>query len=312
MNFQQLHYMLEICRCGSINKASQTLFVTQPALSLSIKELEAELGFTLFVRSNKGIHPTVEGAIFLNSIQNIVSQIDQIRNQYSSGSNPVCPAVLRISFSRYSFVSNALIKFYSCYFKALPFFSLELNEVDCQQVIQDVFNRKADIGIIHTRDTSDSIQKKDLSNKGIDYKFLFSSHSYVMFRKDHPLAIKAEITPEDIINFPQIRISSRNSDYYSYDTNFNFPHYGNSGKNIFISSRTLVFDFLSKTDAVFLGITDLNVVDFHPDLATKTMYGDNTTYNLYAIRLKSNPSNVYITDFIDLLSNEVSRASRHD
>lgn len=235
MNLQQLEYVLEVRRCGSINKASQTLFVTQPALSLAIKDLEEELGFTLFVRSSRGIHPTNEGSMFLNAIESVVSQIDQIKNQYTAEEGPSRPAVLRISSSRYSFVLNALIKFYSHYFKNLKLFTLEFDEVDCQQVIEDVFTRKADIGIIHTRESTDSIQKIELSNKGIEYKFLFSSHSYVILSKTHPLASKTEIDLKDIMDFPQIRMTSRNIDYYSLDTNFNFPNYNNSGKIFFLT-----------------------------------------------------------------------------
>ena len=78
MNFEQLKYIVEIERCGSINKASQTLFVTQPALSASIKELEGELGFTIFERSNKGIRPTAEGSQFVRSANDILSQIEKI------------------------------------------------------------------------------------------------------------------------------------------------------------------------------------------------------------------------------------------
>ena len=307
MNLQQLRYVIEISRCGSINKASQTLFVTQPALSLAIKDLETELGFTLFERSNRGISPTPDGSIFLNSIRGLVTQVDQIKNQYSGNQDASVPVVIRISFSRYSFVSKIFLEFYSQCIETLPLFSIELNEVDCQQVIEDVFNRKSDIGIIHTRATSDNIQKKDLTNKGIDFQFLFSSHSYAIFRKNHPLTIKSEIHAEDLITYPQIRISSRHADYYNDDTNFNFSNYGNSGKNIFINSRTLVFDFLSKTNAVFLGITDRSVADFHPDLIARKMYGDDMIYHLYAIKLKSNHQNTYIDHFMGLLAKELGK-----
>jgi DNA-binding transcriptional LysR family regulator len=308
MNLQQLEYVLEVRRCGSINKASQTLFVTQPALSLAIKDLEEELGFTLFVRSSRGIHPTNEGSMFLNAIESVVSQIDQIKNQYTAEEGPSRPAVLRISSSRYSFVLNALIKFYSHYFKNLKLFTLEFDEVDCQQVIEDVFTRKADIGIIHTRESTDSIQKIELSNKGIEYKFLFSSHSYVILSKTHPLASKTEIDLKDIMDFPQIRMTSRNIDYYSLDTNFNFPNYNNSGKNIFLNSRISVINFLSKSNAVFLAITDLNVADFNPSLVAKPIYDDSTKYNFYAIKLKAGTYNEYIVNFVNLLKDEISRS----
>ncbi|MBQ5325718.1 MAG: LysR family transcriptional regulator, partial [Oscillospiraceae bacterium] len=61
MTFSQLNYVLEISRCGSINKAASKLFVSQSSLSNSIQELEKELDITIFVRSTKGIELTPEG-----------------------------------------------------------------------------------------------------------------------------------------------------------------------------------------------------------------------------------------------------------
>ena len=54
MNFRQLEYVVEVNRCGSINRAAQALFISQPALSSAIRELESELGFPVFVRSSRG------------------------------------------------------------------------------------------------------------------------------------------------------------------------------------------------------------------------------------------------------------------
>ena len=65
MNFRQLEYVLEVDRCGSINKAAQVLFVSQPAVSSAVRELEAELGFPVFTRSSRGITTTMEGRKFI-------------------------------------------------------------------------------------------------------------------------------------------------------------------------------------------------------------------------------------------------------
>ena len=58
MTLDQINYVLEIERTGSINKAATNLFISQSALSLAIQNLERELGQPIFVRSSRGVFPT--------------------------------------------------------------------------------------------------------------------------------------------------------------------------------------------------------------------------------------------------------------
>ena len=64
MTLNQLKYFCETCRCHSITAAANQLFVTQPAISLAIRELEAEFGITLFTRFNNRLTLTEDGAGF--------------------------------------------------------------------------------------------------------------------------------------------------------------------------------------------------------------------------------------------------------
>ena len=68
MTLSQLEYIMEICHCGSMNKASQHLFVSQSTISTAIRELEEEMGITIFTRSNRGIALTEEGQEFLAKV----------------------------------------------------------------------------------------------------------------------------------------------------------------------------------------------------------------------------------------------------
>ena len=63
MTLQQLKYALTIADCGSMNEAAKTLFLSQPSLSETIRELETEIGFDLFVRSNRGILVTAYASL---------------------------------------------------------------------------------------------------------------------------------------------------------------------------------------------------------------------------------------------------------
>ena len=64
MTLQQLRYAITIADCGSMNEAAKHLFISQPSLSETMKELENEIGFDIFLRSNRGIIITPEGEEF--------------------------------------------------------------------------------------------------------------------------------------------------------------------------------------------------------------------------------------------------------
>ena len=65
MNIQQLTYIVEIAKCNSISRAAEYLFVSQPALSQQIRNLEKELGYCVFRRTRKGLELTEKGNLFL-------------------------------------------------------------------------------------------------------------------------------------------------------------------------------------------------------------------------------------------------------
>lgn len=73
MNITQLKYVLEIAGSASMREASTKLYVSQPALSASIRELEDELGILIFERTNKGISLTDAGREFLTYAKKAVA-----------------------------------------------------------------------------------------------------------------------------------------------------------------------------------------------------------------------------------------------
>ena len=75
MTLQQLKYALAIADCGSMNEAAKQLFISQPSLSETMKELEAEIGIEIFLRSNRGISLTPEGEEFLGYARQVTEQI---------------------------------------------------------------------------------------------------------------------------------------------------------------------------------------------------------------------------------------------
>ena len=74
MTLQQLHYIITIAETGSLNKAAETLYVAQPSLTGSLKELEKELGFHIFSRNGRGVSLTNDGAEFMLYARQLYSQ----------------------------------------------------------------------------------------------------------------------------------------------------------------------------------------------------------------------------------------------
>ena len=111
MNILHMKYAVEVARAGSLNKAAQTLLIAQPNLSRSIKELEGELGITIFDRSSKGMKLTLEGEEFIGYAQNILHQIEQMEKMYKDTSVP--KQRFSISVPRASYISEAFARF-SC------------------------------------------------------------------------------------------------------------------------------------------------------------------------------------------------------
>ena len=84
MNITQLKYVLEVAASTSMREASTRLYVTQPALSASIRELEDELGILIFERTNKGISLTEDGREFLSYAKKVVAQYEVLEDRYIS------------------------------------------------------------------------------------------------------------------------------------------------------------------------------------------------------------------------------------
>lgn len=102
MTLQQLSYAIAISEAGSLNKASEVLYVSQPSLTESVKELEKELGISIFIRSGRGVTLTPEGSDFIlyarqviNDYSELVERFDSSKNLKRSSASPHSTILLR-------------------------------------------------------------------------------------------------------------------------------------------------------------------------------------------------------------------------
>ena len=64
MTLTQMNYIITISETGSLNKAAEALYISQPSLTNAVKELEKELGIIIFNRSGRGVTLTNDGTEF--------------------------------------------------------------------------------------------------------------------------------------------------------------------------------------------------------------------------------------------------------
>ena len=249
MTLQQMNYILEIDRSGSMNKAAQSLCVSQSALSSAILEVEKELGITIFRRSNRGIMLTDDGRELLNQISPIVEQNRRLSRYYSQRRD-TDRVHLSVSAQRYPFCAKAFVDYLnSLGQKPLQ---LSLKETDMAAVIADVADGASDLGVIFISDRTERFIIRSLEEKNLVFKPLVTLHPHVFMRKDHPLAAASSLTTEMLRPYPHVVFTQSES-------NFNYAEeavYGSGmdfDRMVYVSDRASIYNIMAHTDCVSTG-----------------------------------------------------------
>lgn len=238
MTLQQLKYVITISKSGSMHTAADELFITQPNLSKAIKDLELEMGITIFNRTNKGVLLTDDGTKFLSYARQVVEQANLLEDIYKNKES--IKRIFAISSQHYGFVVNAFVKLVETLGKDTYEFSLR--ECKTYDVINDVKNGRSELGVIYFSRFNSEIMKKVISSNGLSYEFLFEAKPHVLLSKNHPLANKERLTLDDLDAYPRLSYDQglNNSFYYSEE-----PHALESvSKAIVVSDRATLFNIL--------------------------------------------------------------------
>ena len=108
MTLQQLNYVIVISEAGSLNKAAERLYVSQPSLTSAVKELEKEVGIVIFNRTGRGVTLTAEGAAFLPYARQVYGQYLNLMDAY--GSQGARRQQFAVSTQHYSFAVKAFVE----------------------------------------------------------------------------------------------------------------------------------------------------------------------------------------------------------
>ena len=211
MTILQLKYVIAIASSKSLREAASRLFVSQPALSSSIRELEEELGIALFERTNKGISLTDPGKEFLAYAKEAVSQYELIEDRYLDKEKNKMH--FSVSMQHYVFAVHAFIQVLK---EADPQkYVFSVHETRTDEVLTNVRDRKSEVGVIAFSSSNEKILKKLFREFQLEFFPLITKETFVYVWKDHPLAKEKELSLSDLSKYPCVSFDqSSENDFY--------------------------------------------------------------------------------------------------
>ena len=191
MELRVLRYFLAVAREESISAAAESLHLTQPTLSRQLMDLEAELGKTLFLRGNRKVTLTQEGAFLRKRANEILDLVEKTQAEFQTSQEALSGDVYVGGGE--SDAMRLIARTAGALQSAHPQVRFHLYSGNAYDVGERLEKGLLDFGIL--------MGTADLAN--YDYLQLPLYDSWgVLMRKDSPLAQKARVRPEDLWDQP--------------------------------------------------------------------------------------------------------------
>lgn len=238
MTLQQLKYITTVAGKTSLTEAAGELYISQPSLTKSIKELEKEMGITIFDRTNKGISVSKEGEVFLAYARQVLEQAALIEEKYKSRLR--VKSEFCVSTQHYSFAVNAFVDLIKACGSDIYDFSIR--ETQTYEIIEDVSQMKSEIGVLYYNDFNKAVLMKMINSNDLKFTELFTAKPHIFVSKGNPLSKKALVTMDELSAYPYLSFEQgeHNSFYYSEEI---FSTVIRS-KNIRVRDRATLFNLL--------------------------------------------------------------------
>lgn len=193
MTMQQIRCFLAVAQENSFSKAAQTLFVSQPAVSRQVSQLERELGVALFERTNQGIVITEAGQAFADFFQRTTQEFQVLTERMRSSADTVRGTV-SIGCTEGWDLSSFFPQLSASLAESYPNLQLSLSGYNQDAILHALERGKVDVVI-----TSESLLQ---GREKIAYQVLTYRRGMLLFSAHHPLAGKAELSLADFKNEP--------------------------------------------------------------------------------------------------------------
>lgn len=260
MRLEQLEYILEIAKTNSINIASRNLYVSQPALSKAIKQLEQELGIDLLTRTVEGVKLTENGKAVLPIIKDVLNKVDELQGLSTELRNEKNRSI-KTQFTIYTvpiildtFLYVALKKMKELF----PLTNITTQLVASAEIKDMPVSDFNDILLLvnMNKNMDDTIE-----HLGLSHERLFEEKLSIIVSKNSPLATKKIISIEQVLNYEQI------FPYNRFDQEKNYMKFANRKEPIKTLMKTnnlrvIKNELLANKNAVYITYKMLVKKDF--------------------------------------------------
>ena len=200
MTLQQLKYAVTVAECGTISAAAEKLFISQPSLTTAIRELESEMGVTIFSRTNRGVIVSREGEEFLGYARQILSQAQLLQERFSGreqGEKRFAVSSQHFNFTVLAF-SRLVQNFRG------PRYSFHFRETTTYEVLEDASQLRSEVGILALNEDNERFLRRMFGKLGLEFTELKRVQAELFVSAEHPLAGRRFVTVEDVSPYPCI------------------------------------------------------------------------------------------------------------
>lgn len=222
MKTSHLKYIIEIDKTGSISKAAENLYLNQPQLSKILRELEENIGISIFKRSSKGVVPTTKGAEFIMEAKGIIAQLERLEKNYNPKKNEM--VTLDIASFRSEYVCEAFSRFLTR-IKDENKDKITYRETNTTRAIKNVATGENNIGIIRCNAAYEQYFTQMLEERDLSYEFLWEYDELILTSKNSPLAKYNVVEESDLKNMAEVLFGD------------NVIHYGRSARRVKEASK---------------------------------------------------------------------------
>lgn len=190
MTFAQLQYLLEVHRAGSVSQAAKKLFVSQPSISLTLKALEEELGYPIFLRTRKGLIPTSQGAAVIDHATRICESYRLL-----TAPQPQKNTFVRISSASIPPVQNAFMRLIEENRDRRDISFSLTQELDCTENLRSF---TLEIGFVLVMNSAYLSRQDAIQKQGLSSKLIATLPGAIRIGRGHRLFEAETISPEDL------------------------------------------------------------------------------------------------------------------
>lgn len=244
ITLQQMKYVIEVYRSGSISQAAKNLYMNQPNLSKAIKELEQALGITLFIRTPKGILVSREGALFIEYAESIFKKLDELETALSNQRQSMLS--FNISIPRASYITYAFTVFMN-QFQDTSMCKITYRETNNSEAIENLLYHNFDLGIVRYTQPYEASFHQLMNRSDLACRKIWESEYQLIFSKHHPLANAEEIRLSDLCDYTELIHGDETPVQLSSDVS--------PSKQISLYERGSQFDFLRNVPTTYMWVS---------------------------------------------------------